>query len=58
MDSKHYPPEVKEYIEALIKRKALNTDTILNDKMFINYLYTQRFDEDYIKSIENDRKLD
>ena len=58
MDLNSYPPGVREYVSELIKRKAVNTDSILLDKTFINHLYTQRFDEDYIKSVFNDRRLD
>lgn len=58
MDLKSYPPEVQEYVSELIRRNVVNTDSILSDKTFINHLYTQRFDEDYIKSFSRDRKLD
>lgn len=54
MNITNYPHHVQEYISALISNGALYEDA-LTDKTFINYLYTQKFDKDYIDSMLHDR---
>jgi hypothetical protein len=46
MDIKMFSPEIEEYIDLLIKRKVVSSDS-KNDKMLINFLSTQRIDKDY-----------
>jgi hypothetical protein len=53
MDLKDYPSNVRKFIDEMIKGKVLEDD--IKDPMLINYLYTQVYDEDYIKSMMNDR---
>lgn len=54
MDLNDYPVDVRKYISELLRRNVISNDA-LTDKTFINYLYTQKFDEDYIRSLSNDR---
>jgi hypothetical protein len=53
MNLEEYPIEARIYISELIKRKAVS-DISLDDKMFINYLSSLRFDEYYIKDLKDD----
>lgn len=54
MDMNEYPLNVQQYIVELIKRNVIKNDGIL-DKTLINYLTSQKYDEDYIRSMMNDR---
>ena len=56
MDLCDYPPEVQKFITELLKRRVITRES-LDDKMLINFLYTQRYDEAYIDSIMKDRRL-
>lgn len=54
MDLNNYPKDVRKFLSELLKRHAISIDT-LDDKTFINYLYGQKYDEDYIDSMKKDR---
>ena len=54
MDLSKYPPDVQEYLAGLIKKNVISVAS-LSDKTLINHLLTQKFDEDYIRSMMNDR---
>ncbi|MCX7921709.1 MAG: hypothetical protein N3B21_06810 [Clostridia bacterium] len=54
MDLSSYPSDVQEYINELIKRRAIGPES-LKDKTLMNHLASQRFDRDYLDSMINDR---
>ncbi|MCX7745883.1 MAG: hypothetical protein N2645_03185 [Clostridia bacterium] len=54
MDMKNYPEDLQKFILELKKRNTFNDDN-LKDKTLMNYLHSQKFDEDYLKSMKNDR---
>lgn len=54
MNLEKYPLDVQLFIKELIKKGILTDETI--DEVFINYLYSQRYDKDYIECIKHDRK--
>jgi hypothetical protein len=56
MDLSEYPPNVQKYILELVKRNVIKADGIL-DRTLVNYLIMQKYDEDYIRSMMNDRWL-
>jgi hypothetical protein len=54
IDLSKFPPETRKYISELLKRNAIGSDS-LDDQAFINYLSTQKYDEDFIISMIKDR---
>jgi len=54
MNIKEYPNNVQKTVQELVKRNTISRDAH-EDKTLMNYLCTQKFDEDYIKSMINDR---
>lgn len=54
MNLDSYPENVRRYILELSKRGIIDVEGNI-DRMFISYLYDQKFDEDYVKSMVNDR---
>ncbi|KXG75034.1 hypothetical protein [Thermotalea metallivorans] len=50
MDLSIYPTNVQEFLSEFIKRGIIDPNGV-PDKTFINFLYTQRFDKDYIDAI-------
>jgi len=54
MELSSYPVEVQAFIQGLINEGVIKENDII-DRTFINYLYTQRFDKDYIDSMRHDR---
>lgn len=56
MEISDYPPEVQKFLYELLKHRVISRDA-LSDKTLINYLYSQRFDEDYIDSMKKNKGL-
>jgi hypothetical protein len=54
MNINKYPPNVQKYLSELVKRDVLNEEDP-TDIAFINYLYTHKYDEDYVESMDHDR---
>lgn len=46
MDLSKYPLNVQELLKELLKRNVISADS-LEDKMFIHYICSQKFDKDY-----------
>lgn len=55
MDISKYPNDVQKYLIEFTKRGVIDPDEN-EDKMLINYLYSQKYDGDYIDSLGNDRR--
>lgn len=55
MDLYQCPTDTKEILLELIKRKTVS-ELCLEDKMFIHYLCTQKFDTDYLSKHVNSKK--
>ena len=53
MEAECYPPDVLKFIRELKRRGVLDDD--LTDRTFVNYLYSQKYDEDYVESMDEDR---
>ncbi|TDT62295.1 hypothetical protein [Fonticella tunisiensis] len=54
MNLDSYPENVRRYILELSKHGIIDIEGNI-DRMFISYLYDQKFDENYVKSMINDR---
>lgn len=48
-----YPPNVQKFLLEMIKRNVISMES-LSDKTLINYLCTQKYDDDYIDSMAHD----
>lgn len=55
MRKNSYSESVMRYVSELSKYGVINSDDEA-DRMFLNYLSTQTYDEDYIDSLVKDRK--
>lgn len=53
MNFNEYPHDVQLFINEFTKERILSDELI--DETFINYLYFQKYDADYIDYIRNDR---
>jgi len=54
MDLSKFPPETRKYITELLKRNTIGPGS-LKDQTFLNYLSTQKYDEDFAISMLNDK---
>jgi hypothetical protein len=50
-----YPESVRKYVVGLSKYGVIDTDDA-TDRMLMNYLCTQTYDEDYLDSMLSDRE--
>jgi hypothetical protein len=50
MNLDKYPEDVRKFVNELLRRNIIHEDDVL-DPMLINYLSTQKYDEDYIDTI-------
>ena len=55
MAEEKYPPEVEKFISELLKRNVISKESLL-DKTLINYLYSQRYDVDFIEALKHDKQ--
>lgn len=49
MDLYNFPQKLRQYVQELLNRQVISPYS-LEDKMFINYLFNLRIDDDYIIS--------
>jgi hypothetical protein len=55
MEHCDYPDDVKKFIFELLKRNVISKES-LYDKTFINYLFSQRYDVDFIKALKHKKQ--
>ena len=54
MNREKYPPEVEKFISELLKRNVISRES-LSDKTLINFLYSQKYDTDFIETLKHDK---